>query len=251
MAKLPFTVKTLDLVPEAHRDAYIPSGDGFKLDIDGPDPEELRGNLTRANREAADRRKALESWEKLGKTPEEIAELVAAQKTKEEKDAEAKGEWERLKTQLNESHANALKEKDGEVGKYKTSFERYLVESQATAAIAQLKGVPELLMPHISSRTRVEEKDGNFTTVVVGDDGKVRYDDKGNPLTISGLVAEMKASPVYGRAFEGENQGGAGARSNAGGNTQTFTTKRSSMTPVEKAAFIAENGSDAYLKLPA
>jgi len=57
-----------------------------------------------------------------------------------------------------------------------------------------------------------ENTDGRFRVEVVDGDGNVRIGDAhGNPLTIEGLVAEMKASETYAAAFASSGASGTGS----------------------------------------
>ena len=102
---LKLIVDTIESIPEAMRSSYVERDGKFHLDVDGiEDTSDLKSRLTAANKEAADRRKALETWKGIGKTPEEIAALVHAREQDELSNAEKKGEWEKLKAQMNEKH---------------------------------------------------------------------------------------------------------------------------------------------------
>lgn len=253
--KLPFKVKSLDEIQEPLRGAYSQVGDEFVLSVDGiPNPDELSSKLRSANAEAANRRKQLESWEKLGKTPEEIEALLVEQKRLEDEKAAKEGNFEKLKQQLLESHQKEKETLAAQANNYRSLLENFMIESSAVSAIAAEKGVPELLMPHIRSRTKVIEKDGKFGLSVVDEKGEIRYDSKGEPMTISALVSEMKQNQVFGRAFDGTQQGGSGAPpksgNGSGGGGGNGALKRSQMSAPDRAAYIREHGQQAYLQLP-
>lgn len=131
-----------------------------------------------------------------------------------------------------------------------STVEDLLVTQTARADIIAAKGVPELLLPHISKMTRVGEKDGKFHVEVIDKDGNVRIGDtRGNPMTIAQLVEEMRGSEVFGRAFEGDGTTGTGKQPNTGGGNGTL--KRSTMTPQQKREYQQKHGQAAFLKLPA
>jgi hypothetical protein len=127
--------------------------------------------------------------------------------------------------------------------------ERYLIDAQATAAIAEAKGVPALLLPHVKQAVKVVEEDGDYKVRVVDAAGNPRVNAKGEYLSIADLVSEMRQSEVFGRAFEGTGHSGSGAGQGSGfqGSGQK---KRSEMTPVEMREYIEKHGQAAYLKLP-
>jgi hypothetical protein len=172
---------------------------------------------------------------------------------------ERAGEWDSLKKQMNEKHEKDVKElrekltsKDGEIKVVKNSMEHYLVRAEATAAISGLKGEPVLLLPTVQKFTRVVEENGEIAIQVVDSKGAARVDGKGNPLTISDLVAELKTDPVFGRAFESSGNSGSGMRPNGGsGGSGSSITKRGDLkTERERSAFINEYGLEAYQALP-
>lgn len=221
MPPLQLTVDTLDDVPEALRDQYTQvDGGKFRLQIDGyEDPTALKSALQKerdAARKAAQQAKA---WAELGKSPEEIAELVAAAEKAAEDKAKQGGEWDKLRQQIIDKHTAELVKKDERISALTLSLERRLIEADATAAIAAAKGVPELLLPHVRSRVRVIEEDGEFKVQVVDASGTQRVDGKGQPLSIADLVGEMRSDPIFGRAFDSSvaNGGGAGSAGGSGG----------------------------------
>jgi hypothetical protein len=75
-----------------------------------------------------------------------------------------------------------------------------------------------LLLPHVQRLTRVVEQDGEYAVQIVDAKGDPRINAKGEPLTISDLIKEMKADVnIYGRAFEGSGLSGSGTRPNNDG----------------------------------
>ena len=154
-----------------------------------------------------------------GSTPTEIAEKFGLT-VAELNDKLAKGvklDPEKIKAELAKGYDAKIAEKDGKLKGMETSLTKYLVTSEATRAIAESKGVPELLMPHISASVKVvADGSGGFRAMVVDADGDARVSSvSGQAMTIQDLVKEMKASPVFGRAFESEAAQGGGARPGA------------------------------------
>ena len=79
-------------------------------------------------------------YQGLGMTPEEITELVKAREEAERGNLEKKGEWDKLKAQLLESHKKEITAREEAVQKMKSTLESYLVDASATEAIASAKG---------------------------------------------------------------------------------------------------------------
>lgn len=246
---LKLIVDSLEAVEEPLRTLYEADGDKFKLKVDGlEDTSGLKSALAaerkRADAEARDKKR----WASLGKTPEEIQELLEAQEQRALTEAEKKGEWDKLRGQMNDKHQADLKAKDETIGAMRKRLEAELVDAKATAAIASMKGVPELLLPHVQRQTKVDD---NFNVIVVDSKGDPRVNGKGEPLTISDLITEMKGNEIYGRAFEGSGQSGSGMQPNKGGGGSPSNKRRSDFkTEKERSAFVNEHGLEAYQALP-
>lgn len=257
---LKLVVDKIDDVPEAIRGEYVEKDGKFQLNVDDlPDITPLK-KAVEAERKA---RSALETkikaWEKLGKSTDEIQGMIEEFAKIEEGKLTQAGEWDKLKAQMNAKHSDEVKAllakldaKDGELKSVLATADSRLIRTEATAAIAAAKGVPELLLPHVQQFLRVDDK-GNVT--VVDAQGGPRVNGKGDPLTVNDLVNELKASDLFGRAFEGSGNSGSGMRptTGAGGSgVQAKYKKRSDFkTERERADFIDTEGLDAYRSLPA
>lgn len=249
---LKLTVDSLEAVDEPLRGFYEQDGDKFKLKVDGVDDASgLKSALEKERKAARDAERAAAQWKKLGKSPDEIEQLLAAQAKLEEEKAEKAGEWNKLRAQMNEKHEAALKAKADEASKMRTTLERYLVDAAATSAIAAAKGVPELLLPHVQRHVKVVEEDGDYVARVVDAKGDPRVNSKGEHMTISELVAEMRQSEVFGRAFEGSGNTGSGKQPGNGAGGAGATKKSDLKTEKDRAAFVEKHGLDVYKALPA
>ncbi len=256
---LKLTVDSLDGLDDAAKALYVQDGDKFKLDVDVPQPEDTSGlkNALQAERKIASALdKKVKGWEKLGKSPDEIQELIEAQEAQNRSQAEKRGEFDKILAQVNEKHATALKAKEETVAQMRKRLESELVDSKAIAAIAAAKGKTKLLLPLVKNQLRVDE---NFNVVVLGADGETpKVNDKGEPLTINDLVNEMRASEDFGAAFEGSGQSGSGTRptNGSGGNPLGRLTKADLQGKVgteawkKKNALIQQHGWKAYEGLP-
>ncbi len=208
---LKLVLDSLDGVDDAVKALYTEDGGKFRLAVDGvEDTSGLKTALSKANQEAAERRKQLKSWNDLGLSPEEIQDLVEAKRKSDEDKAAKAGEWDKLKVQLNASHQEELRKERELVAAKDKAIQKHLLDSQATAAIAAAKGVPQLLLPIVRQHLRVVEQNGDYSLQVIDAAGTQRINGKGDPLSINDLVAEMRASEVYGRAFDGTGQSGGG-----------------------------------------
>lgn len=249
-------VKDLSSVPEHLRQFYeakknAAGEDGFEIQ----DISALKSALANAKSErAALKGKAdkVTAFEELGVDIDDLKALIAAKKTKDEDDAKAAGNWDKLKQQLVDQHNVAMATKDKELASMRSALEVHLIDADATRYIAEEKGEPDLLLHHVRSHVKVIQKDGKFMTQVVGADGAPRIDGQGQPISIKALVGEMKKEPRFKRAFDGINHSGSGAPPNGGGGgaPPAGSKVRSAMAIQEKTAYIAEHGQAAFLALP-
>lgn len=141
---------------------------------------------------------------------QELGEIDPAK----EADKLANTKFEAAKTQLLEKHGQELAGRDERIGKLNGAVDKLVRKAAAATALAEAKGSVDLLLPHVLASTRVKETDdGEFVVEVIDDKGNVRIGDaKGSPMTIEGLVAEMRQSERYGRAFEADGHDGQGKR---------------------------------------
>lgn len=213
---LKLTVDNLDGIQENLRSLYVEKDGKYHLDVSGDeDNEELKATLKKEREAHKKLEKQTKAWSRFGKTPEEIAEILKAQEDAEKEKAEKAGDWEKLKAQMNDSHAKEIAIKDSEIVNMRKALEANLIDAQATAAIAAAKGVPELLLPHVKAHVKVVEDNGNYEVAVVDAKGDPRINGKGEPLKIIDLITEMKQSEVFGRAFEGTGHTGTGKEPNS------------------------------------
>jgi hypothetical protein len=220
---LKLEVEKLDDVPESARSLYKEVDGRFRLDVDVDDA--VKTATSKANKEAAQFRHQVKKWEGLGKTPEEIQELLEMAAKAEEEKALKGGEWEKLKQQMMDQHNKALSAKDTSLQTMRGTLEKHLIDGAATAAIAEAKGVPQLLLPHVRAQVRVVEEDGNFVARVVNAKGEPRVDGKGEFMSIADLVGEMRQNEVFGRAFESSGAGGSGTPANGGSKSSSGIPK--------------------------
>lgn len=220
------TVDSLDKVPEDFRPFYAEADGKFKLDDKFKKASTAIDGLNKTTKTLRSGTKDLttlvEKYKALGDSPEaiqqKIEELNTALSSKE------KINPEKIKEEITKQFKGQLDEKDAKIGKKDKAIHKYLVTSQATTAIAEAKGVPELLLPHIERQVKVVEEGDDYKVVVVDAAGDTRYGAAGQPLTIAELVTNMKGDKVYGRAFEAESNGGGG--SNAGGAQRKVQTQQ-------------------------
>lgn len=241
---------------------YVEHKDGmFKLDVtavDGYELDDVAGLKSTLGKEIETRKKLQKDVVKFkdidpDRAREALAKLEELEGLDPSKDVDkiANAKFEAAKVQLLKKHGEELEAERGKSAKYRSKIEKLLVDQVATSELAEAKGSTALLLPHIQRSTRVVEDGDDFKVEVVGADGNVRIGDaKGAPMTIAQLVAEMKASDTFGRAFDGEGTTGTGKKPASSG-TQSQKLYRSQMSPQQKREFQQKHGQKAFLELPA
>lgn len=196
-------------VPEFLKSAVVEQDGKFVFEAELPG--EVKGLKSALDKERAAREefeKKLKGYE--GINPEEARKQAAESKKAEEERAKQAGQWENWKAQMQTQFDTEKSALQKQIEALKSSLHQEMVGARATAAIAEAKGVPALLLPHIGAD--VVEEDGKPTVRIVKD-GKVRYGKSGEPMTIAERIAEMREDEVFGRAFEPVSPGGSGAQS--------------------------------------
>ena len=233
----------LNKVPEQFRSLYKQGDDGkYAVDENFKGISEAVVGLNRSLKAARAEAKAktptdLSPLAEFGATPEEIKANIEA-KVKDLTDQLAKGgdakvNVDKIRSDLAAAHAKDLEKATARSTALQNQLYTLLVENSAVAAVAEAKGVPELLLPFIKNQVTVKEQDGQFQVFVVDAQGDQRYSGvTGQPMTIKELVAEMKANEKYGRLFESEAPAGGGMP--PGGGARAPQPKGKVLTPTEK-----------------
>ena len=246
---------SLDGVPEHFHQFYEKdAADGkFKLQDIGP----LKNALNHAKNErnaAREKAKAIEAWEKLGKTPEEIEALLTAKAKDDEEAAKKAGNFDAVLEQHKSKWQKDLEAATAERDTWRNNYVNAHVSNNLTQALVKGETTPEgadLLPTILKDRVSVEVKDGKVTTRITNPDGTPMIGNgEGGMATFDDLVADAKKK--YPSLFKGTGQSGSGAPGDGkGGGGAPGNLKRSKMTFQERAKYIEEHGQAEYLKLPA
>lgn len=234
----------------------------FYLDVtpvDGYELEDVAGLKTALGKERTSKTALEKQLEKFKDLDPDAARTALAEveelksiDPKKEADKLANTKFESAKAQLTAKHDADMKAVNDRNTLLTRTVEELLVDQAATAALSEAKGSVDLLLPHVRKSTRVKEENGKFSVEVIDKDGNVRIaDSKGGTMDIKGLVAEMRSSDTFGRAFEGEGTSGSGKQPGSGGGGMPPSgMKRSLMTPEQKRDYQQKHGQEAFLKLP-
>lgn len=230
---LHFELESIDELDDSLRPLYQEGDDGkYRLAVDGlPDNSGLKSALDKERKARRDYERKLNQLN--GVDPEEYQRLKQEAEQREAEKAQKSGEWEKLKSQWAERHKTEIEAERQKTTAMQATLESYLIDAEATRAIAAAKGIPELLLPHVKQHVQViQEDNGQYVARVVDKSGEPRLGyPEGNPMSISQLVDEMRKSEIYGRAFEGTGISGMGT-----GSTKTSSSQSTMKTWDSKAS---------------
>ncbi len=224
--EFPSVVDTVEGVPEKFRPLYTKNAEGkFALE------------------------KHVAGWKGLGlgETYEEAKKRLEGDDTEDDETDEgddgekkAKGKrgdrraMQKIKAESEAAVAATRAEYEGKLNSVQTMLKKQMIDGEARAAIAKLKGVPDLLLPHVREKCLLIEEDGVYHVRVVDAEGDPRSDGKGGYLTIEDLVAEMRKSETYGRAFEADGTKGSGKPPGGAGGNRDGGQKLTSIQKISK-----------------
>lgn len=207
---------TLGRAPEGFRGAYEKGDDGkFRIGegykpfveaitgLNGALGNERKTTKTlKSQKDISEQLRALGDFNSIDDVKahiDQMAETIASQ---------SKVDPAKLKADIQATFDKDLAKKDGELDAMRGTLNRYMVDSAAIAALAEAKGNSKLLMPLIREQVELAQDGDDYVVRVKDGQGSWRGDGKGGYMTISDLVAEMRASSDYGAAFESDNAGG-------------------------------------------
>lgn len=232
---LALIIDSADKVPEALRSEYTEKDGKFHLNVEGlEDTTGLKKSL-QSEREAAKALKAeIAGWKKLGKSPEEIGELVTAKEAEALEAAKKAGKFDEIlaqhQTKWAKERADAEAKLTTERDAALTSERSAVVETKVTTALTSAKATKEgmdLLIERLGRRVKFEiGADGKRTTQIYDADGAnlMVGSGPGGLATFEDLITSAKKQ--YPSLFEGTGAGGTGSdprggRRDAGAKTMT------------------------------
>lgn len=243
------TVEDINKVPQDFRGLYKQGTDGkYALNAEDEGVKSAVSAITRLNSALANERKNrpakvdLSPLKDFGETPEDIAKNIGEKMAALEEAAagskEAKLNLDKVKEDLAKGFSKEKEQLTKRNEALTGQLHTLLVENAATAAISELKGVPELLLPFVKNHVKVIEEEGQFKVFVVDGANERRYSGTtGEPMSIKELVSEMKSSDKYARLFESDTASGGGTKPGAHGKGQQAITKKTGereLSAVEK-----------------
>jgi hypothetical protein len=145
--------------------------------------------------------------------PEKARKILADQHKLEEEKARQSGEWENWKAQLTQTHEAEKAKLTEQMQRLEADLNKELITSKAMTALTG-KGVlgpiqAEALLGRLGAKV-VAEGEARVVRVFDGA-GQVRYNKKGEPMSLEERVDEMHADREnFGWAFKAGDAGGSG-----------------------------------------
>ncbi len=197
MFDFPNDVTDLSAVPEQYRGLYQPGEEGFTLDPHLAEKLDVSGLLSALKKERSNAQgfeKELKSWQTLGPNPE-----AAWDEKQKALTAEFTGQFDAI-----------IEAKDAEIARLKELNADFLITTRATEAVLKAGGSVELLMPHLRAAITLVEEEGAPVLQIIDTDGSFREKAEGVAMTVEDLVAAMRSSPIFARAFNPTGSKGSG-----------------------------------------
>lgn len=152
----------------------------------------------------------------------ELEQLRIDDASRQIKEMEAKGEFEKLKAQLMESHTTELSVKDKVIMNLRKSLSKEVVDGKILSAATDKAHDPAKIVKLLRGNINLEfNPDGSYATSIVDDNENKVYDDNGDPIGLADFVVKyVKDNPDLqpSRAVSGSGGGNddAGSGSQAG-----------------------------------
>lgn len=251
MDQLNFEVESLDAIDDALKPLYAEADDGkFRLKVEGlPKPEDNSG-LKSALEKERQRARKVDDYEKLGKTPDEIRELLEREAKAEEERRKKAGDFEAIRKQDREAFDKEKADLVNERDAARASERSAIISHQLTAALAKAGATEdglEFLPERLSGRIKIETVDGKRVTKIMQADGETPMAGSSaqGMATFEDLAKE--ASTKHPGLFKSERPGGGGTPPNkgtAGGGSgkQMLRTEFEGMGTAERQKFMREGG---------
>jgi hypothetical protein len=243
---LKYKLDSLDGLDDATKALYEKKGDKFILKVEGVEDgdavglknkvEELLGQVGELKKKNKEKEDA------------EAAAQEAARRSAEDA-AARKGDVESLRKSADERVAKSIADTEAKfkptVEKQGATIRKLLVDNVATQMAAKigLKGSEALLIPHITNRLAVEERDGDFVTVIRDGSGKA------SAMSVDDLEKEFTGNAAFAPVIAGTKASGSGAggdQNKGGGAAGAKSMKRSDFEVLEsdkRRAFLKDGGS--------
>jgi DNA-binding transcriptional MerR regulator len=249
---LKLEVDAIEGIPEPIRPLYQQTEGGkYRLRVEGV--EDVSG-LKSALQKERTTRKELEriagKWQSLGVDPDEVGKVLTERQAAEQKRLKDSGDFDALMNQVTERAAREKAELLKRLEETERAADRAIRDSEISRALTSAGVTKEgqrLISLEMERRLRTETDSGTRVMRALTEDGEIMLGRDNKPGTAEDLAKELRERYPMLFAASGASGGGKpqgnGVSANAG-------LSRSKMSAQEKAAFLDQNGQEAYFKLP-
>ena len=151
-------------------------------------------------------RSAIEELERLKKSGDNSEKLKQLEES-------LKQQYASREQTLADKHKKESEQSQQTINDLKAQLQTHMLESDASKAISEHGGIPEVLMPHIRSHVKPEEVEVNGKkqlrfSVVDPATGAKRFSTKpgsSDDMSIGELVAELKSNKIFAGCFRAES----------------------------------------------
>lgn len=201
-------IDSLDGLDEATKKLYRKEGEKFVLDIEGVSDGDVIGlkqKIENLLTEVTGLKGKVKEKDDAEKTAQEAARRAA------EDAAAKKGDIEALRKSADERVSAAIAETESKykpiVEKQSATIRKQFVDNVAHSMATKigLKGSEALLIPHIQNRLAVEEREGEFVTVIRDAAGKA------SAMSLADLEKEFVGNQAFAPVIAGSKASGGGA----------------------------------------
>ncbi|MBI4774220.1 MAG: hypothetical protein HY788_08575 [Deltaproteobacteria bacterium] len=204
--------------------------------------------LFEAKKGSADLQKKLEVIEAKfkGVDPDRYSELLKRIEDAEDNKLRDEKKFDELiekKAQaLKQTHAQALSERNERIKGLEASHRKLLLDNEVLSAATKAGAHnPEKVLAIVRGNLDLVEKDGSFQSVVKDVKGEMRFNKKGDPMSIQDLLGELTESDGY--LFKPSNAGGAGSQPSQPASGKITLTREQLKDPA-----VYETHRDAYVR---
>lgn len=218
---LQLVVDSLDGIPDALKGEYAEKDGKFHLNVDGiEDTSGLKSALDKERTKARDLEKKVKKWEALGKSDEEIAQLLADHEEAERKKAEGEGDFDKVLKQHQDKWAKEKADLERELNASRASERGAIIETSVLGALTKAGATEEgldLLPDRLAGRIHLETVEGKRVLKIMQADGETPMAGSGKEglATFDDLVKE--AASKWPSLFKGSGQSGSGKEPGKGG----------------------------------
>ncbi|MGJ5032347.1 hypothetical protein ACQR1I_36300 [Bradyrhizobium sp. HKCCYLS2038] len=249
---LELIVEDINTVPEPFRGEYAEKDGKFHLAVNGlTNLYAPREALTKANREAAERRHALTAWETAvgGRSVEDVQTLIAdIDSGKFAKGGKSKEEFDAILAQHKTASEKTLKAAQDERDTAYNVARKALVDGELKSALAAAKATKTglaMLPKLLGDRIELTFENGEAVRKILAPDGKTPMVGNGPDgyATLDDLMKDVVKS--FPDLFEGSGAGGGGGPvkpgGGSGGGVKTWTRAEfDAASPKDRAARMNE-----------